>query len=385
MFPAREGSGTAWLPDITPMYAAHWQAGEWQLMAHGNVFAQYLYDSGERGSKQFGSVNWLMGMARRQVGSGRVGARVMMSLEPLTIRGCGYPDLLATGERCDGETIHDRQHPHDLLMELAAEYEGPITGALRWQLYAGLAGEPALGPVSYPHRPSAMSNPLAPIVHHWLDATHISFGVVTAGAYGARWKAEASAFNGREPDEHRADLDLGPLDSFSGRLSFLPTPTLALQVSAGRLREPELGEDGHEGVDVDRMTASAAYHRRLTGSGLWASTIAWGRNAAEGTATQALLVETTVSVRAGHTWFARFEAGQKDAHDLGVPESGDSFPLRKWQAGYVRYAAGWHGLQPGVGGGLSVGVVPSTLEPIYGSRINPGFSLFATIRPLAQP
>src|SRR5688572_19472354 len=111
---AREGSGTSWLPDVTPMYALHRQQGPWQLMAHGNLFLQYFHESGDRGSSQAGSINWAMGMANRNVGSGRLGLRGMFSLEPWTIGGCGYPDLLASGETCNGETIHDRQHPHDL-------------------------------------------------------------------------------------------------------------------------------------------------------------------------------------------------------------------------------------------------------------------------------
>ena len=130
----------------------------------------------------------------------------MFSLEPWTIAGCGYPDLLATGEACNGEPIHDRQHPHDLIMELAAEYSRPLAGARHgWQLYGGLAGEPALGPAAFPHRLSSMPNPLAPIAHHWLDATHITFGVVTAGVSSRAWKVEGSVFNGREPDDQRAD------------------------------------------------------------------------------------------------------------------------------------------------------------------------------------
>jgi hypothetical protein len=177
----REGSGTAWLPDSTPMYAIHWQRGPWQLMAHENAFVQFLHESGDRGDNQFGSINWMMGMAQRNAGSGRVTFRGMFSLEPWTIRGCGYPDLLASGEQCKGEKIHDRQHPHDLMMEFSAEYDAPLRGADRWQVYGGPVGEPALGPVAYPHRISALPNSLAPISHHWLDSTHITFGVATAG------------------------------------------------------------------------------------------------------------------------------------------------------------------------------------------------------------
>src|SRR5689334_11976027 len=152
MVPAREGSGTSWLPDETPMYAIHRQAGDWTLMGHGNVFLQYLQETGDRGSKQFGGVNWLMGMADRTVGRGHFGLRGMVSLEPWTIRGCGYPDLLASGEICHGEAIHDRQHPHDLFMELAATYDRPLAGDVRVQVYGGPAGEPALGPTAFSHR-----------------------------------------------------------------------------------------------------------------------------------------------------------------------------------------------------------------------------------------
>src|SRR5262245_55352952 len=198
LFPSRDSSGTAWLPDRTPMYGFHRQQGAWEVMLHGNVFAQYLYESGEehRRKQQFGSINWFMGMARRPLAGGRAGLRAMLSLEPLTITGCGYPVLLATGETCDGDSIHDRQHPHELFMELAVEYDRPLGAGLRWSLYGGPAGEPALGPAAFPHRLSAMANLLAPIGHHWLDATHITYGVLTTGVYSNRWKAEASIFNG---------------------------------------------------------------------------------------------------------------------------------------------------------------------------------------------
>src|SRR5438552_1493156 len=268
---AREGSGTAWLPDTTPLYAIHWQRGGWQLMAHENAFIQFAHESGDRGNDQFGSINWIMGMAQRNVGPGRLQLRGMFSAEPWTIRGCGYPDLLASGERCQGAQIHDQQHPHDLAMEISAEYNAPLKGSLRWQVYAAPAGEPALGPVAYPPRVSAMPNPLAPISHHWLDSTHVAFGVVTAGVYANRWKAEASVFNGREPDEKRTNIDFGALDSFSGRLWFLPTSRLALQVSAGKLTEAEASDDGRLGIDVTRTTASATYHRAFREDSIWAT------------------------------------------------------------------------------------------------------------------
>jgi hypothetical protein len=383
MFPAREASGTAWLPNESPMYGLHRPIGSWQVMGHGAAFSQFLYDGGDRGQDQFGSINWLMGMAYRNVGGGRFGLRGMVSFEPWTIRGCGYPDLLATGERCDGEAIHDRQHQHDLFMEVAAQYDRPLTGSLRWQVYGGPVGEPALGPVAYPHRISAMPNLLAPISHHWLDATHITFGVATAAVYGSRWKAEASAFNGREPDEDRTDFDLAALDSFSGRLSFLPTPKVVLQVSAGRLTEAEPAEHDEARIDVTRVTASATYHRSRQDGGIWATTAAWGRNAEGDHATNALLVETNLTLADRDTWFGRFEVVGKTAHDLDVHDvaDGEAFTVGKLQAGYTRYLAAWKGLKPGFGVSASAGIVPKTLESVYGSRINAGFGVFFTVRP----
>ncbi|MEO8256257.1 MAG: hypothetical protein ABI868_02825 [Acidobacteriota bacterium] len=378
---ARDGSGTAWQPDDTPMYAIHSQAGGWTLMIHGEAFLQHLRESGDRGSHQTGAINWLMGMADRPVGDGHLGLRGMISLEPWTIRGCGYPDLLATGEICRGETIHDRQHPHDLFMELVAEYDRPIGRGLRLQVYGGPVGEPALGPVAFPHRVSAMANPLAPITHHWLDATHIAYGVMTGGVYGNRWKAEASLFNGREPDEKRTGLEAGALDSWSGRFWFLPTRQWALQVSAGRLNQAEPGHAGDARVDLDRMTASATYHRVFQPGSIWASTVGWGRNSERGgDGTQALFAETNVTVDRRDAWFGRFELAEKSAHDLDV-DSLDSFTVAKAQAGYTRYLPSWNGLQAGIGASVSTGAVPETLVPIYGKRLNWGVGVFMTLRP----
>jgi YHS domain-containing protein len=381
---AREGSGTAWLPDTTPMYAIHWQRGPWQFMAHENAFIEFLHESGDRGNDQFGSINWMMGMAQRNAGKGRVTFRGMFSAEPWTIRGCGYPDLLASGEQCKGEKIHDRQHPHDLLMEISAQYDAPLKGSVRWQVYGGPAGEPALGPVAYPHRVSAMPNPLAPISHHWLDSTHITFGVVTAGVYGNRWKAEASVFNGREPDEKRADFDFGPLDSTSGRLWFLPTSKLALQVSAGRLTDAEASEDAGHRADVTRATASATYHSAFRENSIWATTIGWGRNEESGRASNALMFEANLTFDERHAWFGRFEMASKTAHDLGVAETAEAFTVAKLQGGYTRYFSARQGLKPGVGATVSAGFVPGSLERVYGGRINPGFGVFVTLRPAAM-
>src|SRR5204863_8412876 len=111
-----------------------------------------------------------------------LGGRVMLSVDPATVGKSGYPLLLQTDEAVNGLPLIDRQHPHDLFMELAATYNHPLgrDGGSVF-LYAGLPGEPALGPPTFMHRFSGTEIPEAPISHHWLDSTHITFGVVTGG------------------------------------------------------------------------------------------------------------------------------------------------------------------------------------------------------------
>jgi hypothetical protein len=379
----REGSGTAWLPDASSMHALHRQTGHWELMLHGSLFVHYLDDGGDRGREQFGATNWIMGMARRPAAGGDVTLRAMLSADPVTATDCGYPDLLATGESCDGEPLHDRQHPHDLFMELVGVYERELGNDLALQLYGGPAGEPALGPVAFPHRVSSFPNPIAPIGHHWLDSTHIAFGVATAGVFGRRWKAEASLFNGREPDAERYGLDLDALDSYAGRIWVLPNERWAFQISAGRLTEAEVHEIGDPRIDVTRVTASASYHRPLAESGGWAGTIAWGRNREGSEATQAFLAETRLNLAERDILYGRLEVVEKTGGDLVLPEELEerSFTVGKIGLGYVRQLDPVAGLVPGLGAGVTVSRVPDDLSSFYGSTTPAGLQLFLRLRP----
>lgn len=385
----RLGSGTSWLPDESPMHAVHGRRGGWGLMAHGNLFLQVVDEGGDRGDEDLGSINWAMGMARRELGGGDLWLRAMLSLEPATIDECGYPLLLASGETCEGgRPIHDRQHPHDFLMELAGLYERALGPGLAAQAYVALAGEPALGPTAFPHRVSALANPLAPISHHWLDSTHIAFGVLTAGVFGRGWKVEGSLFNGREPDEERWDLDLDTLDSYSGRVWWLPGPRWALQASAGHLEEAEAAHEGGGGrIDVDRVTVSATHHRALAGARYLAATLAWGRNDEEGRATQALLLEGSYDPTAADTLFGRAEWAEKTGHDL-VPDDHDLeervFDVARLALGWARRLARLGPLDLGVGAELSWSRVPGGLEPFYGGRDTLGGAVFASLRPAAM-
>jgi hypothetical protein len=354
--------------------------GGWTLRLHGNLFVQYLQEWApiHRGSRQLGSINWFMAEARHPLAGGRAGLRTMLSLEPWTIQGCGYPDLLASGELCQGDGLHDRQHPHDLLMEVAAEYEHPFRagGALAWRVYGGPAGEPALGPPAFPHRASAAVNPVAPISHHWLDATHISFGVVTAGLSGRRWRAEASAFNGREPDEARGGFDFGRLDSVSARLTIQPRESLALQVSAGRLESAEQDFAHGPRYDITRVTASALYTQ-----GRLAAALAWGTNTERGQQTHAGLAEATVTLTGADTLFGRAELNGKPSHSLHIHEQpGAILTMGKLQSGYVRYVRRTSPFRLGLGGSVSAALVPPSIQPNYGG-VGLGIGVFTVIQP----
>jgi hypothetical protein len=306
--------------------------------------------------------------------------KTMFSAEPATVGRCGYPTLLASGEQCRGLPLHDRQHPHDVFMELAAQYRRPVNDSLAIEIYGGPAGEPALGPTAFPHRLSAIPNPIAPISHHWLDSTHITFGVVTAGLYGRTWKAEASIFNGREPDDRRYDLDTGTMDSYSGRLWFLPTPALSVQVSAGHLNDAEVHEDGSR-ENVNRITASGTYHRLMNGR-LWATTIAWGQNREAHHSAPAFVAETAVDVTAKDVLFARGEVVQKTGAELVLPaEHDEPFTIAKIQFGYTRWLAKGRGARAGVGGSVGVSLVPDDIEAAYGGSKAAEAAVYFTIRP----
>lgn len=393
--PTRETSGTAWIPAATPMYGVHRPWRGWDVRVNGTVFVQALFEPRDRhrtggfSTRQAGSLNWGMLMARRSLGGGRFGVRTMLSAEPWTVPGCGSLNFLATGEVCDGDTTHDRQQPHDLVMELAVDYEHSLRGRWRWQVYAGLAGEPALGPPGYPHRASALPNPIGPVTHHWLDATHVTFGLVTLGAHNQRWKAEVSTFNGRAPDERRTDLDLGAFDSVAGRLSFLPTDRLALQVSAARLREATTDFPFPSQPPVTRATASAMYHVPFGSTGLWATTVAFGATHAREAVSRGILdatsggalLESSLTVADRHTVFGRAEVGRIPAHHLHAHEYSLSlFAVGKVQMGYVRHLPVAKGLVPGIGSSVSLSVLSTALAPRYFGRVAPGFAVFFSIR-----
>src|SRR5581483_760599 len=182
----RNGSGTGWLPDASPMYGYMVHSKKWMYMVHGNIFLGYtnqdFTSKGSRGDQKVSVPNWFMLMAQRKMGAkGLFHYNVMLSLDPVTEGGNGYPLLFQSGESWKGKPLVDRQHPHDLFSELSVSYSYAFSQKIDAYVYIGYPGEPALGSVAFMHRPSALPDPDAPISHHWNDATHITFGVATVG------------------------------------------------------------------------------------------------------------------------------------------------------------------------------------------------------------
>ncbi len=364
---SRESSGTSWQPQSTPMGGKAFASGPWHLMTHGYVDWVYSDGDGPRGSSEAFTESMFMLMAQRGVGNGSLGLRAMVSLDPLTMGRDGYPLLFQTGETANGFVpLIDRQHPHDLFMELSASYAIELGNSASAFVYAGLPGEPALGPPTFMHRFSGVDDPEAPLGHHWLDATHISFGVLTGGVAWHGVKLDASVFNGREPDEHRYDIELRGLDSWSARVSWNPSPDWALQVSHGALHQPEQLEPG---VDIDRTTASIMQHR-ATPSGQWQTTLAWGLNRKHpGRSTHAFLLESALVLHGKWTLFGRAEKVEKDELFLdGDPLHGRTFDVGKLSAGAIYDFPASPSGRFGIGAQVSRHFLPAALEPAYGNH-----------------
>ncbi|MGV3524144.1 MAG: hypothetical protein ACO1RX_07965 [Candidatus Sericytochromatia bacterium] len=373
------GSGTALIPQTSPMRMLNVSTDDWLLMGHGDLVLGYNQQGTPRGALTWAAENWAMGMASRYWGPGILDLRIMGSLEALTLPPGGTPHLFQTGETYQGQPLRDKQHPHDLLMELAARYTWQITPDWSVFGYAGLAGEPALGPSAFMHRPSSADNHWAPLAHHLQDATHITYGL---GTLGTRWQAfqlEASLFNGREPDENRFDLDFGPLDSWSARASWIPSPNWVTQISHGRLKNPEALLPG----DVWRTTASVT-HVQEVGPGLLSSTLVWGMNQEFHEGEQHL---QSFGLESQYDWdsqrnhvYGRLEVVDKNALALSPEHDHALHRISALTLGGIRelYTNDW--LNLGLGADATIAFGDNEVEQVYGP-LPYGFRVYLRLRP----
>ena len=339
----------------------------WSFMQDGIVYAELNHQGGPRGGTEIIAPNWWMGMASRPLPRGHLTLTAMVSLDPATVGAEGYREIFQAGEAFGGRPIIDRQHPHDFFMQLAASWRVRIGDATDLTISGGPVAEPALGPIAFMHRASAADNPTAPLGHHTFDSTHVAFGVVTAAIARGPWTVEGSIFNGREPDEHRWNLEIAPLDSYSGRLWFKPTTEWAVQVSTGHLHDPEELEPG----DIERTTASVSW-TRATASGVAAVTVGYGQNNTDHGVRRALFAEAARH-RGWNTIYGRFESVEVE---LTSPEN----PVAAFTIGGVRDIVRRAGVEGGIGADLTFYGVPDALADTY-SRHPLSFHLFFRLRP----
>ncbi|MFL6591261.1 MAG: hypothetical protein ACJ8GK_00955 [Luteimonas sp.] len=360
----RDASGTSWQPDETPHGGAHWRRGAWGGMVHAMFEVVDDHQHGPRGDDKTFLSGMVMAQGRRAVGDrDALQLRAMFSPDPLMGRN-GYPLLLASGETADGvHPLVDRQHPHELVMELSATFRHVMPDRDAVFVYAGLPGEPAFGPPAFMHRVAIMDSPEAPITHHWLDSTHVAFGVMTLGYVRDRWKFEASRFNGREPDQRRYDIEAGPLDSSALRASWNPAPRWSLQASWARLVSPEQLAPGEDQV---KWSASALYTRALDEDRVVALTLAWGRRDAGHEALDAWALEASVNPVRWWTLFARAERTRNDELVADGSGHGEAHGVSKLSVGAVRDVAIARHAVLGIGASYALDVVPRALDALYG-------------------
>jgi hypothetical protein len=375
-----EGSGTSWQPASVNGHEWMWMRGGWELMAHGAIFIDYNQQGGPRGAGKAESVNYGMLMEQHGLGRGTILFREMFSAESLTSPHPGFPELFQTGETYHGEPLVDHQHPHNVFAELAALYTVPLTKKISWELYGGPSAEPALGPVTYIHRASAAELPMAPLSHHVQDSTHTSFGVVTTGFVLDRVKLEASAFNGREPNEQRWSIQFAALDSWSGRASIAPGRNWTAQYSIGRLEHPEALEPGSQW----RQTASVEYSRPWH-DGSWATSMIWGRvhKIAVGDNLNSYLLESTLNFRQRNYAFTRMELVDKD--EL-FPQAAvlSTYRIGAYTFGGVRDLIANKTWQMGLGADVTLYSKPEVLDAAYGDQ-PVSFQIFLRFRPAKAP
>lgn len=378
-------SGTSVNPQSWPMPMLTPKLGSWNTMLMGQAFLVDTQQAGPRGGDKLYAPTWLMFSAVRKLGSGSFMFQSMFSLDPATVTKQRYPLLFQTGETAYGAPLVDAQHPHDFFMGLGVHYAKPLGERTMLQLYYAPVGDPALGPVAFPHRASALEIPQATLSHHLQDSTHIASNVATVSIRHRWLRLEASGFHGTEPGENRWDIDWGAMNSYSGRISIFPSANWMAQFSAGHLTNPEQTHPG----DVVRTTASLHYTRPTGAGNAWSTSLIWGRNhnVAANRNLNSYLMETLYPLTAKDFLSGRVELVDKDelfANDHHLEEHiaeqyGSTFRIQAYTAGYTRDLGIFKNVQTGLGANFTAYAAPAALDPYYGEHPW-GVSVFLRVR-----
>ncbi len=382
---SRNCSGTGWSPDASPMYMWMQRGKTTDWMIHGSIFLRYtntnLFNNNKRGGNTWDAPNWFMAMMNRRVGQkGLFNATAMISFDPLTEGGDGYPLLFQSGETWQGKKLVDRQHPHDLFSGLSIGYSQMISKDIDFYGYFGYPGEPALGAPAFMHRVSSMNNPDAPLGHHWQDATHITFGVATIGLRYKNFKLEASSFTGSEPDENRYNFDKPTFNSYSYRFSYNPAGNWALQFSQGFIKEPEALEPGK---DVTRTTASVLYATATGKATHFSGALIWGlNNKGPDHKEHSILLESNYQF-GRNAIFGRYEFVQKSAEELDLEDAfgHTTFNINVFSLGYNRSLLQEKVVEVTAGTKATINFPAGELESLYGKK-PVGLQLYLQLRPI---
>jgi hypothetical protein len=395
---SRQGSGTSWLPDSSRQRMSAFSLGGWSGMLQGSAFGLNNQQQTLHGGAQWALLDWEMASATRQAAGGRLRLNAMTSAESFVLPDSGYHELLQTGEVFHGRRRADVQHPQQPLMELSAYYDRALSTSIGSFVYVAPVGEPALGPVVYMQRPSAEADPFAPIGHHWQDASHESVGVITAGFLTRTAQFEGSIFNAREPGDGRlgSDLRAAKLDSYSGRLTVLPTGRVALAAWAGYLADHDALTPG---LGMQRYGASILTETRAPRGTSISTALIWGTNVHHHSErlhvhdstssprlshpTSGVLLESTWRA-SDRTWiYGRAEQVQKMADEFGFlgGDLAQLFTVRTISVGAARQLVTSRGLAAGMGIRAALNFVPATLEPTYQTTHAAGFVMYLMLQP----
>ena len=337
----------------------------------------YNQQGGPRGEGKAESVNWGMLMEQHKLGKGTILFRQMFSAESLTSPHPGFPELFQTGETYHGEPLVDHQHPHNVFAELALLYTLPLTEKLSWEFYGGPSAEPALGPVTYIHRASA----------------------VGAAAGSAR-----PSFAGFDPHQLRRGHDRihdRPRQAGSFRFQRPRAERGTLEHPAGERWIPGRGgpslrlrRTGQRNTALDGWSIRKRSNRAASGGRLhlwsttghwrpanWATTLIWGRvhKIATDTTLNSYLLESTLNFRERNYAFSRLELVDKDELFPQAPVH-PVYRIGAYTLGGVRDLIHDRAWQLGLGADVTFYSKAAVLDPAYGDH-PVSFQIFIRMRP----
>ncbi len=195
----------------------------WSSFLAGAVFATSVTETGPATTRnEVFSTNWIdAGAARDFGGRGVIVARVKGSLEPLTIKDSGYPQLLQYVSEHHGGPLLDSMPAHDALEEASLDAGVGIGGAIAHVMLAPVAEAP-LGPAPFQRRESSVDFAEAPFTYETAESWRRVKRLVGAGVAADSFRIDAARF------DH---------DAWSVRTVIAPVSNVSLQLSRGRLED----------------------------------------------------------------------------------------------------------------------------------------------------